>query len=132
MVSLFKKRIIAYFADFFVVSAFMWIISFLLWMFVNPYSVFTIYNYFPYVVPVLIMIYFVYCEKNKGSTVGKALMFIEVRSFNGLKITYPQAIVRNLSKILWFPILFDLAIGKILKKNDRILSSISKTVVIEE
>jgi hypothetical protein len=39
--------------------------------------------------------------------------------------------VRNLTKIYWFPILFDWLIGKIMGK-DRILDEITRTVVIEE
>lgn len=132
MASLFTKRIAAYLADFFVVSAFMWIVSFVLYLLVNPYSMNSLYSYFPYVVPVLIMVYFVVCEKYKGATVGKALLYLQVRSNNGEYVSWQQAIVRNLTKIYWFPIIFDWAIGKILGKNDRILNSITKTRVFDE
>lgn len=132
MASLFTKRIAAYLADFFVVSAFMWIVSFVLYLLANPYSMNPLYSYFPYVVPVLIMVYFVVCEKYKGATVGKALLYLQVRSNNGEYVSWQQAIVRNLTKIYWFPIIFDWAIGKILGKNDRILNSITKTRVFDE
>ena len=132
MASLFTKRIAAYLADFFVVSAFMWIVSFVLYLLANPYSMSSLYSYFPYVVPVLIMVYFVVCEKYKGATVGKALLYLQVRSNNGEYVSWQQAIVRNLTKIYWFPIIFDWAIGKILGKNDRILNSITKTRVFDE
>lgn len=132
MASLFTKRIAAYLADFFVVSAFMWIVSFVLYLLANPYSTNSLYSYFPYVVPVLIMVYFVVCEKYKGATVGKALLYLQVRSNNGEYVSWQQAIVRNLTKIYWFPIIFDWAIGKILGKNDRILNSITKTRVFDE
>ena len=132
MASLFTKRIAAYLADFFVVSAFMWIVSFVLHLLANPYSMNSLYSYFPYVVPVLIMVYFVVCEKYKGATVGKALLYLQVRSNNGEYVSWQQAIVRNLTKIYWFPIIFDWAIGKILGKNDRILNSITKTRVFDE
>ena len=132
MMSIFARRVLAYIADFFVVSAFMWIVSFVLFYLVNPYSMFTIYSYFIYVIPVLIMIYFVLCEKLKGATVGDALLYIQVRQYNGDYITWRQAIVRNLTKLYWFPIIFDWAIGKILKKDDRILDVVTKTLVIDE
>jgi uncharacterized RDD family membrane protein YckC len=132
MPSIFVKRTIAYIADFFVVSAFMWIVSFILSIIANPYDIYFIYHYFVYVIPVLCLIYFVFCEKTKGATVGKALMYIQVKSRNGNDISYLQAILRNLSKIYWFPILFDWAIGKIIKKDDRILNTLSNTIVIEE
>ena len=132
MASIFTRRIIAYIADFFVVSAFMWIISFFLSLVINPYSMFTVYSYFPFVVPILCMVYFVLCEKYKGSSIGKALMYLEVKPYYGNSVNWAQVIVRNLTKIYWFPIIFDWAIGKILKKDDRILNVITKTVVVEE
>ena len=58
-------------------------------------------------------------------------MYLQVRSKNGARISWSQAIVRNLSKIYWIPIVFDWAIGKLLKQ-DRFLCNISKTVVISE
>lgn len=132
MASVFVKRCVAYIADFFVVSAFMWIISYLLYLFANPYFMYTIYSYFVYVVPILCVLYFTLCEKYKGSSVGKALLFLEVKSRNGADISWVQAFARNLTKIFWVPIIFDWAIGKILRKDDRILNSLTKTVVVEE
>ncbi|MDL2271375.1 RDD family protein [Methanobrevibacter sp. OttesenSCG-928-I08] len=132
MASIFVKRTIAYLADFFVVSAFMWILSFILSIIANPYSIYVVYHYFVFVIPILCMVYFVLLEKNKGSTVGKALMYIQVKSKNGYDISYKQAILRNISKIYWFPILFDWAIGKIVKRDDRILDTLSNTTIVEE
>ena len=131
MVSLFARRVIAYVLDFFVVSAFMWIVSYLCFIILKPTNVYGVYQYFPYVVPILIMLYFVYCEKVHGASVGKALMYLQVRSRNGVYINWAQAIVRNLSKVFWVPILFDWAIGKFLG-GDRILAVITKTVVVDE
>ena len=132
MATVFTRRIIAYILDFFVVSAFMWIVSYACYMFMNPYDVYSVYQYFPYVVPVLIMVYFVLCEKFASATIGKALMYLEVRSRNGAKINWAQAIVCNITKIFWFPIIFDWAIGKILMRRDRLFGAITKTVVIND
>lgn len=132
MASVFSRRVVAYIIDFFVVSAFMWIVSYICYFFMNPYNVYTVYQYFPYVVPVLIMIYFVVCEKIKSATVGKALMYLQVRSRNGAKINWAQAIVRNITKLYWFPIIFDWALGKILRRKDRLFGAITKTIVINE
>ena len=132
MASFFTRRVLAYVIDFFVVSAFMWIISYLLSIFVNPLGMNRVATYLPYVVPVLIMVYFVLCEKLKGASVGKALMYLRVVSRNGYPISWIQAIIRNLSKIFWFPIIFDWAIGKLIGRNDRILGIFTKTVVVNE
>ncbi|MEE1129410.1 MAG: RDD family protein [Methanobrevibacter sp.] len=133
MASVFSRRVIAYILDFFVVSAFMWILSYLCYFVMNPYETFAVYQYFPIILPILILVYFIFLEKTKGATVGKALMYIEVRSRNGARINWAQAIVRNLSKIYWVPIVFDWGIGKLLgMDNNRILGNITKTVVIDE
>ena len=131
MVTVFTRRVIAYILDFFVVSSFMWIIAYLFSLVINPADVYNIYQIFPFIVPILILVYFVACEKIKGATVGKALMYLQVRSRNGAYINWAQAIVRNLSKIFWVPIIFDWAIGKFIN-HDRILAYITKTVVVDE
>ena len=132
MASVFSRRVVAYILDFFVVSAFMWIISYLCYFLMNPYETYSVYQFFPIILPIIILLYFILLEKTKGATVGKALMYLEVRSRNGARINWPQAIVRNLSKVYWVPIIFDWAIGKLLKSNNRILGDITKTVVIDE
>lgn len=132
MATMFTRRVIAYVIDFFVVSSFMWIVSYLLSIFVDPYNSYGMYQYFPFVVPVLILVYFILLEKIKGATVGKALMYLRVVSRNGYPISWLQAVVRNLTKIFWFPIIFDWAIGKIIRGNDRILDLFTKTVVVNE
>ena len=104
MANIFSRRVIAYVADFFVVSAIMWIVSYLMYLIINPYETYKVYSYFIYVVPFLVFFYFVILEKFKGSTVGKALMYIQVRSKNGAKISWAQAIVRNLTKLFWIQI----------------------------
>lgn len=129
MMSVFSRRVIAYVLDFFVVSAFMGIISFIISLIVSPLEVGSVYAYFPYLIPVLGLLYFVILEKVKGATVGKSLLFLEVRSLNGSKINWAQAFVRNLTKIYWMPIIFDWAIGRFLN-TDRFFSSITRTTVV--
>ena len=131
MATVFTRRVIAYVLDFFVVSAVMWIISYLLYLLISHNNIYSIYQFFPFLVPVLILVYFAICEKFAGATVGKALMYLQVRSKNGAKISWAQAFVRNLTKIYWIPIIFDWLIGKILK-TDRILNNITKTIVLDE
>ena len=80
MASVFTRRVIAYILDFFVVSAFMWIVSYLCYFLMNPYETFAVYQFFPIVLPILILVYFIVLEKSKGATVGKSLMYLEVRS----------------------------------------------------
>ena len=136
---LFLKRTIAYILDFFVVSAFMWIISYFAYFFINYFNMFQIYHYFVFILPVIILLYFTILEKNLGATVGKRLMFIEVKSTvpkrgrlgRDYSITYTQALIRSLSKIYWFPIIIDVILGKITGKT-RLLDGITRTTVVEE
>lgn len=131
MATMFTRRVVAYIIDFFVVSSVMWIVSYLFGTFLNT-SAYIVYVYLPYVVPVLILAYCIGLEKTKGATVGKALMYLRVVSRNGYSLSWSQAIVRNLTKIYWFPVIFDWAIGRLLKRNDRILGVFTKTVVANE
>ena len=136
---LFGKRAVAYILDFFVVSAFMWILSYFAYFFINYFNMFQIYHYFVFILTFLILLYFTVLEKNLGATVGKRLMFIEVKSAvprrgrlgRDYSITYAQALVRSLSKIYWFPIIFDVILGKITGKT-RLLDGITRTTVVEE
>ena len=133
MVSMMVKRTVAYILDFLVVSAFMWPISYLLYLFVNPVMRYQIFNYFIVVAPILIIIYFTFFEKLRGTTVGKMLMFIEVEDEKGGPITYRQAIIRSVSKLWWFPIVFDYLIGLLYgTKDERLLGQLSHTKVVEE
>lgn len=131
MASIFTRRIVAYILDFFVVSAVMWILSYIISLLINPIDTHSVYQYFSYIVPVLIFVYFVVTEKLYGASVGKALMYLQVRSKNGAMISWPQSIVRNLTKIYWFPIIFDWLIGKFLR-TDRLFNNITRTVVVDD
>ena len=135
--NLFAKRICAYIIDFFVVSAFMWILAYIGYFLINNFNMFQLYHYALFVLPVLILAYFTIMEGTIGATVGKRLMFIEVVStvYNRYgqrsKVSYPQAFVRSLSKIFWIPIVLDVILGKI-SGNVRILERISRTQVVNE
>ena len=128
--SMFTKRIAAYIMDFFVVSAIMWIVSFIISLFANPYQAYQIYAIILYICPIWILVYFIVLEKKKSATVGKALMNIEVLDDRGYSISWMQAFIRNITKIYWIPIIFDWAIGKLVRKDDRIFDVFSHTVVV--
>lgn len=136
---LFLKRTIAYILDFFVVSAFMWIVSYFAYFFINYFNMFQIYHYFVFILPILIILYFTILEKNLGATIGKRLMFLEVKSTvprrgrlgRDYSLSYSQALIRSLSKIYWFPIIIDVILGKITGKT-RLLDGITRTTVVEE
>ena len=129
MATVFTRRVIAYILDFIVVSAFMWIVSYFVHGIVGAKSFYGVFQYAQYIVPVIIFLYFILTEKFAGASIGKAILGLEVKSQNGADISWLQAIVRNLTKIYWIPIVFDWLVGKILG-TDRILNDITRTVVI--
>ena len=100
---------------------------------------FQIYHYFVFVLPILILLYFTILEKSIGATIGKRLMFIEVKSTvprrgrlgRDYSLTFSQALIRSLSKIYWFPIIIDVILGRITGKT-RLLDGITRTTVVEE
>ncbi|MCL2157327.1 MAG: RDD family protein [Methanobrevibacter sp.] len=132
MVSMFKKRVLAYLIDWFVIFA---ILNILAWIVQNSIEIlFSIHilNYFIYLLPIFIIFYFVYLEKKKGKTIGKDILDLKVVSEDGGNITYREAIIRNLSKLYWIPIIFDLIIGRnVGESKERILGQWSKTMVVE-
>ncbi|MCQ2964128.1 MAG: RDD family protein [archaeon] len=134
---LFKKRAYAYIIDFFVVSAFMWILAYIAYFAINYFNMFGVYQYAIFILPFIIILYFTIMEGSIGATVGKRLMFIQVVSplrgyrYRYGKISYTQAFIRSLSKIFWLPIILDILLGK-LSGNVRILDKLSRTIVVEE
>ena len=130
MASVFTRRVIAYVLDFIVVSAVMWILSYVVYLLLGSNS-YSVYKYYIYLLPAFILIYFILCEKTAGASIGKAIMYLQVRSRNGAKISWIQAILRNITKVYWVPIIFDWLIGKLLR-TDRLFGAISKTVVIND
>ncbi len=107
----------------------MWILSYLLSLIFSPIDIISVYGIFPFIVPILGFAYFVFFEKAKGATVGKAIMYLEVRSRNGSNITWAQSIVRNLTKIYWIPIIFDWLVGRFMN-TDRLFGNLTRTVVV--
>ncbi len=129
MATVFTRRVVAYILDFIVVSAIMWILSYFIFGIVGAKNFYSVYQYFIYIVPFLIFVYFILTEKFAGASIGKAILGLEVKSSNGADISWLQAIVRNITKIYWIPIIFDWLVGKILR-TDRILNNITRTVVV--
>lgn len=91
-------------------------------------------------IPVLILmlIYFTFLEKNFGTTIGKKIMGLLVIDESGIKITWSQAILRNLTKtpltgqFLIFDVLIGMLSDKTKKKNQRVFDLVSNTIIIKQ
>lgn len=81
-----------------------------------------------------ILLYYVILEALTGKTVGKLLVKTRVVKLNGEKISWGQAIVRNLCRIIDGFCFYLVAVIVIAftKRNQRVGDLIAKTVVIKE
>lgn len=132
-ISMTGRRFIAYLLDFCIICAIIWPIAYLLFTRFNYYYMIQLYQDWLIVNPFVVLIYFVFCEKIKGTTMGKLLTFIEVEDIGGGRISYKQSIIRNISKIYGVFIIFDLLLGQLYgNKSERILGQLSKTKVVQE
>ncbi|MBK6586545.1 MAG: RDD family protein [Coprothermobacter sp.] len=66
---------------------------------------FFLYNYWLVLLAIVTISYFSYFEYH-GGTIGKLNQKLEVVSIEG-DLKYRQVIIRNLPKICWFPLIFD-------------------------
>jgi len=129
MESIFIKRTLAFIIDALIITAIMWIISALVYPLIIVTGIFPIFNVWLILLAFIIIVYFSYMEKNKGATLGKDVMKLRVVSLEG-ELTYKKAVTRNLSKILWFPIIFDLIAGSLSTGNYlRYLDKVANTDV---
>ncbi|MDP2837409.1 MAG: RDD family protein [Methanobacteriaceae archaeon] len=132
MESLTKKRFWAFIIDFIVITALMWILSVIIYPLVVVTGYFTIFNYWIILLALVIICYFTYLEGQYQKTIGKSLVGIEVKSIDE-ELTYKQTFIRNISKILWIPILIDLLLGKLIKNGSlRVLDKYAHTEVVFE
>ncbi|MFX0184867.1 MAG: RDD family protein [Candidatus Hodarchaeota archaeon] len=77
--------------------------------------------------------YFIIFEKVTSKTPGKALLGLTVCDVSGVRITWSQAIIRNLTKIEIFILLIEVIVG-IVQKTDfqRPLDIVANTMVIRK
>jgi len=128
--NLWGRRFAALIMDIIVITLLMWIITAIVYPIIAWLGIFSILNYWIVLEIVLIITYFTIMEGKTGSTLGKKLLKIRVNSIEG-ELTYRMAFIRDLSKILWFPLIIDLILGLLfVESNDRILDKISKTSVV--
>ncbi|MDP1552274.1 MAG: RDD family protein [Methanobacteriaceae archaeon] len=130
MEELTKKRFWAFIIDFIFITALMWILSIVIYPLLIVTGFFSVFNYWLLLLAVLIIGYFTYLEGSYSKTVGKSLMGIGLKALDE-NLTYKKTFVRNLSKILWFPLIIDLLAAYFTKNSSlRILDKYAGTVVV--
>ncbi|SCG85065.1 RDD family protein [Methanobacterium congolense] len=125
------RRFVALIFDGIILTLMMWILSSMIYPLIVATSTFTVLNYWIVPTALLIIAYFTYMEGKNGTTLGKSVMNLQVKASNG-EMTYKTAFVRNLSKILWVPLLLDMFLGYLFgDSNDRFLGQVSNTQVFK-
>lgn len=112
MESLWGKRFLALLIDFIVVMLIVWILSALIYPLIASAGMYGILNYWFILSALIIIVYFTYLEGKFSLTLGKYMIKIKVVADEG-NMDYEKAFKRNLSKILWFPLIIDVLAGYI-------------------
>jgi uncharacterized RDD family membrane protein YckC len=125
----FIKRLSACIVDAVVVSLLTALVNNLLFIPLSFLANQTISVYYPYVTLVIVtMAYFTLYEAKTNKTVGKKIFHLYVSDEEGY-ITYKDAFIRNLTKLFWIPLIFDVIIGKILNYPSRLFDKLAGTDV---
>lgn len=130
MQNFWSRRFAALIIDMVILTLLLWIITAITYPLIAAANVFVILNYWLLLAALLIIGYFTYMEGKNSVTLGKIIMKLRVNSVDG-NMNYKKAFLRNLSKILWIPMILDVLLGFISgSSNDRYLDGISKTFVV--
>jgi uncharacterized RDD family membrane protein YckC len=126
------RRFAALLVDIVIVTLLLWIISSLIFLLMAGLGIFSVLNYWIFIGAILIIVYFTYMEGKTSSTLGKRLFKLKVKAKDG-DMNYKTAFIRNLSKILWVPLIVDVILGFIfVDSNDRFLDQVSGTYVVND
>ena len=130
-------RLIAYIIDGVIIAiivGILWVILFLPFLLVGAF--FASWGWtlvFPFVVGLLMVLYFLYAEVNWGGTLGKRILGLRVQTVKGNKVTYGQSFIRNISKIHPLLLLLDWLIGIVTPgdKRQKYSDRMAGTIVVQ-
>ena len=124
------RRIGALIIDIIILTLFMYILSAIAFIITAGVGIFSLLTYWIFIGAVIIIAYFTFLEGKTSTTLGKRMLNLKVVADNG-EMDYKKAFIRNLSKILYLPLILDVILGFIFgKSNDRFLDMVSKTHVM--
>jgi uncharacterized RDD family membrane protein YckC len=131
MQGLWSRRFVALIIDVVIISLFSWILVAVIYPVVAFTNSFQVLGFWLPLVAVIIIVYFTYFEGKYGATPGKTLMKLKVKAQNG-DMSYMKAFIRNLSKILWLPLIVDLIVGFAFGSPRKLyLDRLAKTEVVK-
>lgn len=131
MPGLWKKRFIALIVDFLIITLLLWVIVAVIYPVIALLNLFALFYIWVPIAAILIVAYFTYFEGKYCTTPGKNIRKLKIHPKEG-KMTYKTALIRNLSKILWLPLILDVIVGFAMgKPRERYLDRLAKTEVIK-
>jgi len=96
---------------------------------INNHTLLVWYN-FPVLI-IITMLYFTIFEAKTNKTIGKKVTNLYVSDEEGY-MSYRKAFIRNLTKICWIPLIFDIIIGKLLNFPSRLFDKLAGTDVYSD
>ena len=88
--------------------------------------VLNIYSYITLVV--ITLAYFIVFEARTNKTIGKKIEHLYVSDKEGY-MSYKESFIRNITKLFWIPLIFDVVIGRILNYPSRLFDKLAGTDV---
>ena len=125
----FTSRLKALIIDAIIVTLFAALIDNILYIILSIIKNQTLLAWYPTIVLVAVTIlYFTIFEAKTNKTLGKKVTHLYVSDEDGY-MSYKKAFIRNLTKIFWIPLLFDVILGKILNYPSRLFDKLAGTDV---
>lgn len=128
----FTLRLKAVIIDAIIVTLFTALINNILYIILSKINISVLLSWYNTVVlVVLTLAYFTILEAQTNKTIGKKISKLYVSDTEGY-MTYKKAFIRNITKIFWIPLIFDLLLGKLLGFPSRLFDKLAGTDVYRD
>ena len=128
----FMLRTEALIIDAIVVTLFTALINNILYIILSIINNQFLLSIYPSIVLIIVtMCYFTIFEAKTNKTIGKKIAHLYVSDDEGY-MSYKKAFIRNLTKIYWIPLIFDIILGKILNYPSRLFDKLAGTDVYSD
>lgn len=124
-------RITAFLIDAIFITLLFWVITAVIYPLIAWANLYPILNFWAIFLGIVIVFYFTFMETKWGSTLGKGLLRLKVKAKDG-KMDYRKALIRNIPKFLWFPLIIDIILGSMGNEKNRYFDTLANTVVIKQ
>lgn len=103
-------RLVALIIDAIFVTLLLWVLTALIYPLLALANIYALFNFWLIFLGVITLLYFMVMEGKWSTTLGKGLLGLKVQATEG-EMNYKKALIRNLSKFLWIPLVVDIIVG---------------------